>query len=965
MYSGTLRKGYFVMKFRKFYIILLSSCFVLSSLNAYCQLTVTPSMTAAVLAAKLAGPGITITAATLTCAAVANGTFVSVATPLTIDSGIILTTGRAIQAAGAASFLASTSNGTAGDPALTALAGATTYDACTLQFDFIPNGDTVSFNYQFGSEEYNNSTCGPYNDAFAFFISGPGIVGTQNMALVPGTTIPVTVNSINSGIPGSPAAPYFCNIANCNIMGPGSPFTAYYYDNTGGTQLTYKGFTKKLAAVHSVIPCNTYHLKLSICDAGNALYDSGVFIEAGSLKTNNFHFDHVDSIGHTINGVPNTIVKGCSPATIKIFSAHATGVAQTVHFSFGGTGIHGTDYTSPDSATIAAGDTSVVVSIAGIPTPPGGTKTLELYLLSPFSCGIVDSISLNIMDTPSAHILTPDTTICLGASFMIRVAGTTGLGYSWTPAAGLSSPTVMQPIASPVATTTYVMSATLALSGCPAIVKDVSVTVINTTVTIVTPNTTICIGGTVNLNVTGPPTLNYSWSPAAGLSDPTIQNPIATPTVTTTYTLLTTAAGGLCPTTESVTITVSVLNVAILTPDTTLCRGNSFMIRVSGPSGPTYSWLPAAGLSNASVMEPVASPSVTTTYILSATWPGSGCPDVSDSVKINVIDAIIHLLNPDTILCCGSSINIDVTGSPSLAYSWTPTAGLSDPTSQTPVATPSVTTVYVVTAVSAGNICVSKDTLYVVVGNPAATLLNPDTIICKGSSVHMRVAGNPELTYAWSPIEGLTDPFAMEPIASPTSKTTYMMTATAPGTPCSITNEVTIGVTVASMEHVTVDQVIRYGSSVQLNADSALFYTWAPNDGSLSNPNINNPIARPEAPTTYTVTGIDSHGCISTASVKIDLIYPQMFVPDAFTPNGDGLNDVFRMGSTGYYKLVEMSVFNRWGNMVYHATGSENKGWDGTYNGAPQDIGVYNYFLIASRPDGTLESYKGTVTLIR
>jgi len=790
------------MNCSKFFSPLLFLVLFLIPSSVFCQLTVTPGQPAATLAAKLAGPGIAILSPVLTCPTIANGTFVSITTPLSIDSGIILTTGKAIQASGPESFLASTNNSAPGDPALAGLALTTSlFDACILEFDFVPKGDTVSFNYQFGSEEYNHSTCGPYNDAFAFFISGPGITGTQNMALIPGTTIPVTVNSVNSGVPG----PGY-TLANCTVMGPGSPFTAYYYNNTGGTQLTYKGYTTKLTAFHSVTPCDTYHLKLSICDAGNAIYDSGVFIEAGSLKTNSFAFNHSDMLGATINGIPNTIVKGCTPATITVISAHASTTAQTVYFTFGGTAVNGADFTAPDSAVIAAGADSVTITVGGITTVPAGVKTLAIYLSSPFSCGITDSIALDIMDTPSANLLTPDTTICSGASFLIRATGTAGLAYSWSPATGLGSSAVMQPTATPTVTTTYSMTATLPGSGCPAIYAAMTATVINAAISILNSDTTICTNTSINLFVTGSPTLNYIWSPPTGLNNPGIQDPVATPVVTTSYTVTASSPGGICSSSASLLITVGSLNTTIFTKDTSICLNSSIQLLVNGPAWLTYNWSPSTGLSDPDIMEPIASPAVTTTYALQASSPGTGC-----------------IIN-DTI------------------------------------------TVHVVTA---------------------------------------------------------------------------------------------------SLKNVTANQTIPYGSSVQLNADSELYYLWTPNDGSLSNPVINNPIATPSAPTTYIVTGMDKYGCSASDSVRIDLTYENIFIPDAFTPNNDGRNDVFRIVNLGYYKLVNMSVYNRWGALVYQATDGDNKGWDGTFNGVPQDMGIYNYLIIIESPDNKKQSFKGNLTLIR
>jgi gliding motility-associated-like protein len=160
--------------------------------------------------------------------------------------------------------------------------------------------------------------------------------------------------------------------------------------------------------------------------------------------------------------------------------------------------------------------------------------------------------------------------------------------------------------------------------------------------------------------------------------------------------------------------------------------------------------------------------------------------------------------------------------------------------------------------------------------------------------------------------------------------------------------------------------VIAYGSPVQLNASGAVYYTWKPDDGTLSNNNINNPVATPlDSTTIYTVYGMNLYGCLDSGQIIISVDYNMSEgIPTGFTPNGDGLNDVFRLTKLKYQKLVEFSVFNRWGQQVFKTTNPE-KGWDGTYNGAPQDIGVYNYLIIVARPDGTNKTYSGNVTLIR
>ncbi|RYZ49783.1 MAG: hypothetical protein EOP49_15435, partial [Sphingobacteriales bacterium] len=229
--------------FRSIAVLLL----LLPAVSLPAQVNVTSSYSAQALASRLAGEGITVLNPVLNCPSKANGLFTSSTGSPGIDSGIVLSTGYVASVTGVngvdglSGSLASYNFGAAGDPALNSLSGQSTHDACALEFDFVPRGESVNFQYVFSSEEYINATCGPYNDAFAFFISGPGITGQKNMALVPGTNIPVTINSINSGNPG----PGY-TLANCYAMGPGAPFTSYFIDNSNGPYITHKGMTQVL-----------------------------------------------------------------------------------------------------------------------------------------------------------------------------------------------------------------------------------------------------------------------------------------------------------------------------------------------------------------------------------------------------------------------------------------------------------------------------------------------------------------------------------------------------------------------------------------------------------------------------------------------------------------------------------------------------------------------------------------------
>ena len=867
--------------------ILLLFC-ILCSNNSFSQLTVTTPVSAATLASTLAGSGVTILNVIDTCPAVASGTFTAAGTPLAMSNGIVLTNGHSAACAGPEGALVSFNDGAAGDAAMAPFlpAGVATYDACMLEFDIVASGDTIGFNYQFGSEEYRNAVCSEYTDVFAFFISGPGITGAPNMALVPGTNIPVEINSVNNGVPGTVGG---ANIANCNALGAGSPFTTYYINNTGGLTMSYRGYTTKFRAVHAVTPCDTYHLKLSIVDAGDATYDSGVFLEGGSLTTNSYTFNFADSIGTTINGIPHTIVKGCSPATVNIIAAHANTTSTVLNLSFGGTAVNGVDVsTIPNTVTLPADSTSVSINIQGIPTVPGGSKTLVIYLDG--ACGILDSAAINIMDTPSAHILTADTTVCLGQSFQLIVAGTAGLAYSWALPTGLSSTTVMEPICTPVANTIYTMTATLPGSGCPAIIRTIAVNIGSSAISMLTPDTTICYGENVNILVNGSATSSYTWSPATGLNNPNIQDPIATPSITTTYTVSASSVTGGCTAYATITITVANPSVAILTPDTTVCAGIPVNIRVNGSPTLTYIWSPSTWLNNPNIIQPVATPSITTTYVLTATYPGTSCT-ATGQITITIAPPL-DVIVTSQVEACNTGINFSVTpNGVDYSYNWTGPSGFSDNT-QNPHMTnviPADNGVYSVSVVDLSSGCSGLGTTTVMVSPATFTLLT----------------------------------------------------------------------------NITPAQSINYGSSIQLNADNATYYWWMPDDGTLNNRNISDPIATPTQNTIYTVYGIDtSTGCMDSAKIIVDVIFDSIAIPSAFTPNGDGLNDVFHPLGMKYQSLVEFSVYNRWGQRIF-TTNNKEQGWDGTFNDVKQDMDVYNYLLIVALDDGTNKLYKGTVTLIR
>ncbi len=279
------------------------------SYNSYAQIQVTDTVTPLQMVENFVGNGIVFENVSYTGVNVARGAFTNGdSTNLGFDSGIFLTSGSYIYIPGPngpGSCSAGSNNGMPGDALLTAIAGVTTYDASVLEFDFIPILDTINFRYVFGSEEYHDYVYSTYNDVFGCFITGPNPDGgdymNKNMTIVPDTIaeIPVSINNVNNG------QEWTCDV---NVNGPCSN-CEYFVDNMNGTTLEYDGLTVVLTAGLRVVPNEGYHIKIAIADAGDGIYDSGVFLEQNSFCSEtsaeifSYQFDSINN-----PGLPNDMI---------------------------------------------------------------------------------------------------------------------------------------------------------------------------------------------------------------------------------------------------------------------------------------------------------------------------------------------------------------------------------------------------------------------------------------------------------------------------------------------------------------------------------------------------------------------------------------------------------------------------------------------------------------------------------
>ena len=394
--------------------------------------------------------------------------------------------------------------------------------------------------------------------------------------------------------------------------------------------------------------------------------------------------------------------------------------------------------------------------------------------------------------------------------------------------------------------------------------------------------------------------------------------------------------------------------------DTLICSIDSLLIHVSNPG--IYSWTPNKNILFANTSDPVVFPKDTTRYIVSLA--DNGCIN-TDTVTVNVLQFIKVDLGNDTLICKTDTIRLNPV-SYALGYKWTSSSGVLISNSKRPLVQPLVNTKYYVIA-NLGK-CEDKDSIQLKVVPYPVAIVGPDTTICLGSRIQLRstVAGS---SFSWTPVNSLINANITSPIAGP-SKTTVYVLKVSDTLGCPKPSSDTILVTVAPkvIANAGRDTVALPGQPLQLEATGGQNYLWTP-EIFLSNINIPNPIATLDAnidSIKYKVKVLDANGCFSEDEIVIRVYKtgPDIFVPSAFTPNGDGKNDVLKPYTVGISKLSYFNVYNRWGQLVFTTT-ELGKGWDGLFNGAPQPANAYVFSTEGTDYTGKTVYRKGTTELIR
>lgn len=449
----------------------------------------------------------------------------------------------------------------------------------------------------------------------------------------------------------------------------------------------------------------------------------------------------------------------------------------------------------------------------------------------------------------------------------------------------------------------------------------------------------ICEGMTVTLQAWGGPDLVWQNDPTlSALDTPT---PEATPTTTTTYYVEET---NLCGTgIDSVTVEVTSLQVDI-SDDVTICIGET--VSLSAVGGDEVIWTPVAGLADPQSESTLATPDATTTYT-AAVSTDEGCY-TEESVTVNVVTSAPGGVTwPTVYLCPGQGTYLQASDGDT--YLWSPAQYLNNPLSDEPFATPPFDMTFVA---QIANVCgVGIDSVSVEFVTPTASA-DGGGWICEGSSIVLGASDG--VSFSWSPAYLMSNSTVQNPVAFPLETTDFVVHVT-DQYGCSASDTVTVEVWPSPEVFAGPDQSVNFFESTVLQGSvvGAASYEWSPPDG-LSCTDCLQPIVEtPEGPLSFQLIAVSPQGCIGSDSVFVDVFSP-VFVPTAFTPNNDGVNDAFIVAGESL-RGYRLEIFDRWGNMVFWSEDPEEV-WLGNNQMSGGEYflpdGVYNWRLRYELRDG-------------
>jgi gliding motility-associated-like protein len=621
--------------------------------------------------------------------------------------------------------------------------------------------------------------------------------------------------------------------------------------------------------------------------------------------------------GPTINTAGMSITNTtCNQSNGSITGITATGTG-TLTYDWNGSPSAGADITS-----VSAGTYTLTVTDGN-----GCSSSAGPFIISNSGGVVLDTTAFSVTDEICGNSNG-------GVNGITVTASTGGLSYEWN-----GIPSVLIDLSGATAGT-YLLEVTDG-SGCsvitgPYIIANTGGATINNTSVVVTSTSCGQINGSITgITVSGGTApLTFDWNGNITLTEDTVNIGAGT------YTLTVTDATGCITTDGPYTIDPSSSITVSATGIDATCNGyndgSATASFIGGNGGEVYQW--AGGPATANYTNLAAG---TYTVIVTDT---TGCADTT-TVTITEPAPVVASITGNTSVCNGSSTTLTATGGGS--YSWS----TSDTSPAITVAPTSPTTYTCIVTIGA---CSDTASISVTIDPVPVALVSGVTSVCQGSSVSLSGSGG--TTYSWN-----TSDTTSSINVSPSSTTTYLVTVS---NACgSDTASITVNVITAPTVNAFSDQTILLGSSASISATGATSYEWSP-AGGLSCITCANPTASPTSTTTYMVVGTDANGCTDTAYVTITVdINTNVFVPDIFSPDGNGANDLLFVRGLGIEEFT-FRVYDRWGQKVFEST-SLSEGWDGTFRGKLLNTAVFIYTLDGTYVTGETFSQKGNITLKR
>jgi gliding motility-associated-like protein len=318
---------------------------------------------------------------------------------------------------------------------------------------------------------------------------------------------------------------------------------------------------------------------------------------------------------------------------------------------------------------------------------------------------------------------------------------------------------------------------------------------------------------------------------------------------------------------------------------------------------------------------------------------------------------------PDTsFICLGQPVELNAVGG--VRFLWQNDPTLSSLTVQKPIATPTDTTTYYVRITNIHN-CYTDDSVTINVQLPVVATSKSPYDVCEGKTIQLESSGG--LYYHWSPPTWLSSTTVANPTARPLTSITYVVEV---ANDCfSDTESVNVIIRPTPTVDAGLDTLIYRNTEAELHGISnANRYYWTPSDYLKIHFALGNQSYTALYSTAYYLFVISDYGCTNYDSVRV-IVEPKtqvLLLPTGFSPNGDGVNDIFRImqPTLNLKTLLEFSVYNRWGEKVF-STADVSEGWNGTFKGVAQEMSVYVWYLIGKTYDGETVYKKGNVTLVR